>query len=85
MESFSNAIQYLLKRGITKNKIIVWSNSIRVHKLSSKFGLIYRSKKEMSDAHYMEKGINPNYKSKMADEQKISELLISLDNHQLSA
>lgn len=77
VKSFLLAVQYLLEKGVKKNRIIVWSNSTRVHKVASEMGLEYFSKKELSDEHYIKKGIDPKYKAKMADEKKISELIDS--------
>ena len=77
VKSFSLAVQYLLKNKVSKNRIIVWSNSTRVHKMASEMGLQYFSKKELSNEHYNKKEINPKYKAKMADEKKISELINS--------
>jgi hypothetical protein len=75
VESFKTAIQYLLDHKISKNRIIVWSNSTRVHKLSSELGLRYFSKKELSIEHYKNKGIDSEFMAERADETKISQII----------
>jgi len=78
VKSFQVAIKYLLDNETNKNRIIVWSNSTRVHKLSSELGLEYFSKKELSVQHYKNKGIDPKFMAEKADETKISQIIKAL-------
>jgi putative hydrolase of the HAD superfamily len=75
VKSFQLAIRHLLDNKIPKDKIIVWSNSTRVHKLSSELGLRYFSKKDLSDEHYKNKGIDLKFRAEKADEIQISQII----------
>jgi hypothetical protein len=77
VKSFQLAIKYLSDNEINKNWIIVWSNSTRVHKLSSDLDLKYFSKKDLSVEHYKNKGIDPKFMAEKADETKISQIIKS--------
>jgi hypothetical protein len=77
VKSFQLAIKYLSDNEINKNWIIVWSNSTRVHKLSSELDLKYFSKKDLSVEHYKNKGIDPKFMAEKADETKISQIIKS--------
>ena len=76
--SFFEAISFLKKKGFELSKVIVWSNSTRVHAFCFENNLRYFSKKEMREEDYIKKGIDVKVIAKKASEEDIVEMLISL-------
>ncbi|MFA6424682.1 MAG: hypothetical protein WCW64_00685 [Phycisphaerae bacterium] len=56
--SFSKALESLQSNRYPKEKIIVWSNSTRVHAICKEKGLCYFSKKQMKEQDYIEKKVD---------------------------
>ncbi len=56
--NFINLYEYMSNK-VSKEKIVVWSNSTTVHNFCHKNGITYFSKKHMVPQDYIKKGNNP--------------------------
>ena len=77
ISSFRKSIELFRNKGFDFSKLIVWSNSTRVHALCNELRIRYFSKKIMQTKDYIEKEVNPKVMAKQADENTIKELIMS--------
>lgn len=74
--NFSKALQILSEKKYPLNKIVVWSNSTRVHAICFEKGLTYFSKKQMKEEDYIEKKVNPKSIAAKATTKEIANLIV---------
>lgn len=74
--NFSKVLQILSEENYPLNRIIVWSNSTRVHAICQEKGLKYFSKKQMKEQDYLEKKVNPKAMAIKATTKDIANLIV---------
>ena len=74
--SFSKALEYLQSNRYPKEKIIVWSNSTRVHAICKEKRLCYFSKKQMKEQDYIEKKVDVSVIALKATTKEIANQVI---------